>query len=328
MIDTKKSRPITRPSSRVERVAKRLARDKDRQDRHQRRGESPEATAAEAAALEARIAALTQVHHLAYDPQDWASVAARGEFAYPTRSNLNEAAARKALTSFRPGLLDRLLGLDQDKRRALAARVAEAAARDEAAYRVARKVVDEHNAEVQFALRLLDLDVPTIEKSLLTHTTLATIGPAIEGVRVHVPARGRLVVVVAGLDLEDMPDEGCERQGGKLVFRPLARGAMAALHRQCVCSAALRVAAEVLSAAPVEWVEVVVECDITDRVTGQVERAQVLHVKVGHRALAETRLEDLDPVQAVKDFGGRMEWTAAESFAPIETPDLALPAAA
>jgi len=329
MTERKMTRSMTAPTTRVERVAKRIARDQARQERSVIRAERPEASSSEIDALNARIAALTECHHVVYDPTDWAAVAARGEVERPTRSNINEAAARKALTSYRPGLWDRLLGLDQDRRRALVAKVAEAASRDEAAFRAARKIADTHNAEVEFAMRLIELDVKTIERSLIEHTTLDDIGPAIEGVRLHVPAKGRLVARVAGLELEDMPDEEVEVTAqGKAVFRPMSRAGMAQLHRRNVCSAALRVAAEVLSAAPVEWVEVVVECDIVDRISQEVNRAQILHVKIGHRALTELTLDKLDPVEAVKGFGARMDWSASEGFAPVDTPDLALPVAA
>lgn len=330
MTDAKKlTRSMTAPTTRVERVAKRIARDQERQERLARHAEHPEVTAAEMSAMRARVRALTECHHITYDPTDWAAVAARGEVERPARSNVNEAAARKALTSYRPSLLDRIFGLDQDRRRALVARVAEAASKDEAAFRAARKIADTHNTEVEFAMRLIELDVKTITRSLNEHTSLDDIGPAIEGVRLHVPARERLVAVVAGLELEDMPDEDVDvTPAGKAVFRLLPRSAMAVLHRRNVCSAALRVAAEVLSAAPIEWVEVVVECDIVDRITQEVNRAPILHVKVGHSALSDLTLEKVDPVQTVVEFGGRMEWTQAEGFAPLDAPDLALPEAA
>jgi hypothetical protein len=329
MSELKKMRPITRPSTRVERVAKRLARDKDRQDRFARHAERPEASAAEATALQARITALTECHRIDYDPTDWAAVAARGLLERPSRSNVNEVAARRALTSYRPSFMDRLLSLEQDKRRVLVGRVAEAASKDEAAYRAARSVVDAHNAEVEFAMRLIELDVPSIEASLVKNTSLSAIGPAIEGLQIHVPTRGRLAVVVSGLDLDDMPDESCETgTAGKLVFRPMTRIAMAELHRRCIAAAALRVAAETLAAAPVEWVEVVMECDITDRVNGETQRARVLHVKVGHRALTDMDLQKADPVETIDRFGARYDWMGGDGFAPIDTPDLALPIAA
>ncbi|WP_374575378.1 hypothetical protein [Phenylobacterium sp.] len=309
-------------------MAKRLARDKARHDRAALRAESVNASSSDVSELRTRIAALTECHHIDYDPTDWAAVAARGEVERPVRASINEAAARKALAGYRPSLIERLFGLDQDRRRALTARVAEAASKDEAAYRAARKVADDHNAEVQFAVRLLELDVRTINTSLAENTSLDDVGPAIEGLRLHVPTRGRLVAVVSGLELEDMPDEEIVVSAARAVFRPLSRSAMAELHRRNLCSAALRVAAEVLSACPVEWVEVVLECDITDRINQQVERAPVLHVKIGHRALVDMALETVDPVQAVTDFGARMNWSPAEGCEPIETPDLALPVAA
>ena len=59
-----------------------------------------------------------------------------------------------------------MFGLEQEKRRELAMRVAQEASKDETAWRAACKIASEHNAEVQFAAKLMKLDLPTLHKAL------------------------------------------------------------------------------------------------------------------------------------------------------------------
>jgi hypothetical protein len=44
----------------------------------------------------------------------------------------------------------------------------------------------------------------------------------------------------------------------------------------------------------------------------------VLQLTLPPRALALTTLARLDAVDAVRDFGGRMDWTSGTGFAPID----------
>lgn len=308
--------------ARFNRAAKLLDRENAREARAAERQGRTDAPAGAVAAYRKHVAALTECHRIPYAPKDWAAVAARGVVEMPVRNNTNGAAARRALMRYRPTLWDRLLGLDVDKRRLLTARVAQEESKDEAAYRAAFKAAVEHNTEVEFALKLVNLDIRTIHAALAKHTTIGEVGPAIEGFNLTVPSRGRLVATVAGLELDDMPDERCEiADNGQGMYQPMSRAAMSALHRANICSAALRVGAEVLSAAPVSIVEVIVECDIVDQASGEAKRHPVLQLKLAHRALAETTLARLDAVEAVKDFGGRMDWTSGASFAPIDLSD-------
>jgi hypothetical protein len=242
--------------ARLNRAAKLLDREKALEARAAERQGRTEAPAGAVSAYRARVAALTDCHRIPYAPKDWAAVAAKGLVDNPVRTNVNGAAARRALLSYRPTFWDRLFGLDQDRRRLLNARVAQEESKDEAAYRAAYKAAAEHNAEVEFAMKLVALDLRAVRASLAKNTTIGEIGPAIEGYDLTVPARGRLAVTIAGLEQDDMPDERCEiGDDGKGVYQPLSRAAMSGLHRANICSAALRVGAELLSAAPVATVE-------------------------------------------------------------------------
>jgi hypothetical protein len=309
--------------TRLNHASRVLSRQLERAERQAQRRSGAPAPPGAMKAYRARVAALTDCHRIAYSPMDWSSVAARGEIERPLRANLNELAARRALVAYRPTLMDRLFGLEQEKRRELAMRVAQEASKDEAAYRAACKIATEHNAEVQFAVRMVKLEIPALNKALADHGTVDDIGPAIEGFELVVPAKGRLKVVISGLELDDMPDERCEPQDdGSMVFKPLPTVVRNTLHRANLCAAALRVGTEVLSIAPVAFVDLVVECDVPDAETGEPARLPVLQLRLTHRALTETALSTADPVEAFTAFGGKMEWSAAGGVSALPPGDM------
>ena len=306
-------------SSRLTRAARALARDETRRERVARRERNPAEGAAILADLAAETAKLTRIHCIRYAPRDWGEVLARGPVEVPRRTHLNQLAARKALMAYRPSWFERMFGTDGDRRRLLVAKVAEAASQDEQAFRAAYKIAAAHNAEFEAAQKLMRLEPAAIQRSLTELTTFREIGPAVDGVRLHIPARGRLVGLVSALDFEDTPNEVGEAvDGGRPRFRPAPFGRRQTIYRAHVCSAALRVAAEFLSASPIDMVEIQVEADVLQPDTQEARRAQVLILKATHAAMATLDLERCDPVRAVLEMSGAMKWTADAGFQAME----------
>src|SRR3546814_3525358 len=68
---------------------------------------------------------------------------------------------------------------------------------------------------------------------------------------------GRVVAVVDGLDLEDMPEESISLlKSGKASVKAIPVGKRHDLHRDAICSAAVRVAIEFMACLTIEAVEV------------------------------------------------------------------------
>jgi len=325
MGQTPSARPTVSAIGRLERMARRDARDRARQERLADRQRSAAASASAVTAHETRVERLTTCHRVTLTGVDWIEAASRGEMEAPVRKHLRELKARKALTAYRPGFVDSIFGLEQGKRRDLAVRVAVAASADEAEYQTERRVAETHNADIHLAKKLLDLDIPTLEKSLPTRTRLAEISDLWEGVGLASPTRGWLVATVGGLSLDDMPDEvPFVTPLGKALFKPMAMSERTTLHRAHLCAVALRVTVELMTALPVEGVEVVVEIDVPAE-DGQFDRPRVLALRVARPDFAQLKLEGIEPMAGVAQLDGRMNWTAEGGFASL---DCAPPAAA
>ncbi|MDP1874380.1 hypothetical protein [Phenylobacterium sp.] len=303
---------------RIEREAKRAAQAKAEQARFGGAQDGRLGPAAEADALAARIASLIQCHRVPYKPRDWATVAARPRINI-VRTQEREAEARQALHAYQPGWLAQLFGSDRDKRRQLAARVAEAASEDEHAYRTAWREAQAHNVEIDFACKLAELDMRTINESLAEHTQLSEAYGAVERFRFCSPAKGQFQVQIEALDLAAMPAEEAERlPQGRAVFRPAPIGKRNQMQGANVCAAALRFAVEMLGFLPLDAVEVVVHGDLRDPRSGLFERHPILQLTLTHAQAAATPFERAEPMALAAQLGARISWTIQGGFAPIE----------
>lgn len=319
MAQTPSARPNLTMIGRLERIARRDARDRATRERQTNRQKTILAPTSAAIALRTRVERLTACHRVALTGVDWMSAAARTEMPMPVRTHKRELKARKALTAYRPGFFDQIFGLEQGKRRILVTRVAMAASADEAEFQTARRVAETHNLEVHLTKRLLALDIPTLDKALPTRTRLAELGDLWEGVNLASPGRGWLTATVGGLALEDMPDETIfVTPEGQSLFKPLSALERHTLHREYVCALALRVMAELMTALPVEGVEVVVECDIPDG-AGDYDRPRILIVKAPRQVFAPLKVDALEPLAVVAQLDGRMQWAPDTGFASLDT---------
>lgn len=106
-------------------------------------------------------------------------------------------------------------------------------------------------------------------------------------------------------------------QSGKASVKPLAQGKVFELHRDNICSSALRVAVEFLKAMPIEAVEVVVHCDLLDRASGHILPQPVLYARITAQALATVNLPLAEPAALAERLGAHFDWSKREGFRPI-----------
>jgi hypothetical protein len=322
-MDAQGGKTILPTMNRIDRATKRALRDRERKERAS--GRRP--TGGDVAArYEALFEQLTRAHCVAYERLDWNEIATRGLVEPAVRRNELEQKARRALANYRPGLLDSLFGLGQERRRALAEKVFEAAKKDAELYAQAKRNAEVHNLDVNLAPAVLALDMEAIETALKAHVPAAALAAVMEGFAVAMPSPGRLIAYVDALEFDAMPDEAVEiGETGRSVYSPLAYAARQEMHLANVCAIALRIAAETLSVVPVETVEVVVRCFLPDG-RGEVEQHPILYTKVLHAALKAMDLRRLDPVATTTALGARIDWESARGFAPVRIDDLNLTA--
>lgn len=308
--------------SRVDRATGRLVRDSDRKRRDVSRSR---VTKADVQAHEALIARLTEIHKITPQRVDWAQIEADGPVAPAIARDATSAAARKKLADYRPSLMDSLLGVEREKRRELMEKVIEAAKVDAALWAQAKAEADTHNSLLALAPDVRAMKLEAIAGVLKIQGLVANLRDLVEGLTLHQPSPGRIVARVDLLEYDALPDESCLAGAANATWIAMTPAERAQLQLTNACSLALRLATEVLQAAPLQAAEVVARLCRAGGLA-DTDLLPVLHVKIPLAALAKLQLRKLDAAPTVAAFGPRVAWTPERGLSPIDIDSLDLAA--
>lgn len=315
------SRQFTRGMVRTMRAMDRAAKQAERQRiAHQNalhRQAMLNASAQAAAEYEEIVDALIFAHRVSFTKRDWLTLATADQEGEPTRREDQEWNARALLDAYTPNWLDRTLGRAERKRADLIQGVEDARARDDQAHDRARQESEGRNLQIAAAQKIIERDPDALIGALEEHSNLGRLPFSVEAIDT-VFIEERVIAVVDGVDLEDMPEETVSLlKSGKASFKALSAGKRLELHRDAICSAAVRVAIEFLATLPLEEVEVVMLTDLLDPGSGHIEGAPVLHVRVSEQALRAVNLGLTDAVALINRLGGHMTWNKRDGFRAI-----------
>jgi hypothetical protein len=308
----------------MDRAAKQAERQRIARQNALHREAMLDASAQAAAEYDEIVEALTGAHRVTFERRDWLTVATAPDEASPLRRDDEEQAARSRLNTYVPGFLDKVLRRSEKVMAALAEDVEAARGRDDAAHARATEAVAARNAQAAAARKVVECDPDALIAALEEHSALGRLPFSVEGIDTMF-LDGRIIAVVDGLDLEDMPEETVTLlKSGKASFKALATGKRLEMHRDAICSAALRVAIEFLATLPLEEVEVIMLTDILDPATGHIDGAPVLHVRVTEQALRTVNLVRTDACALVERLGGHMSWSRRDGFRAVNTAALGI----
>lgn len=312
---------IIPPMSRVDRVTARSIRESERRKRD---GERRRAYKADSEAWQDLAARLTEAHQVTFTRIDWAEIEAMGPVVPSIPRDAVSSVARRKLQAYRPSLADNLLGRERDRRRELMEKVIEAVKADAELYARAKAEADAHNRKLALASEVRALNPDAIAGVLKVNGAPKALKDVIEACSLRSEG-ARLVAQVDLIELDALPDEACRAGAGGFAWTPLTDAERAELQLNNACSAVLRVAVEVLQAAPIETVEVVARLC---RPTGSAETDfdTVLHVKVHAIAIAKAQLKKMAATTVLSALGARFDWTPGRGLAAIDLDDIGLAA--
>lgn len=320
---TKEPASIVPQLNRVDRAAGRMIRERERKTRAAQRRR---ATRAQAEAYQTRVETLTQIHRVAFERIDWVTIVEQGPVAPSVARDAVSSVARRKLAEYRPSLMDTLLGLEQQKRRELTEKVVEAGRADIELYARAKAAAEAHNRMLKLAPEVVALKPAAIAGVLHANGAAGALAEAVEGLKLFVLGPTRLIALVDLLEFDAMPDEACTLGAAGPGFAVIAPEEQVEMQLAHACSVALRVAVELLQAAPVEAVEVLARI-CRPLGLAEVDMEPVLYVKVPAEALAKLKLKTLEATPVVTAFGPRIDWKPVRGFARIKADDLGLPEA-
>lgn len=311
------ARGMVRTMQAMDRAAKQAERQRIARQNALAKQAMLDASAQAVAEYEALVDAIVGGHRVDFCRRDWLATATAPKVCPPDRRTDEEDAARAALDDYKPGWFTRMLGREEAKRAALTQAIDDGRARDERAHAMRISEAAARNAEIDAAQRVVERDTDALIEALGRHSQLGDLPFLVEGMDAAF-IDGRMIAIVDGLDLEDMPEENITLlKSGKASIKPIAIGKRHEMHRDAICSAAIRVAVECLSVLPLDEVEVLMLTDILDRATGHIAAAPVLHLRVAAQALEKLNLQMADAAALVERLSGHMDWIKRDDFRSI-----------
>lgn len=311
------TRGVFRTMRAMDRASKQAERHRIARQQAANRQALLDASANAAARYDHLVDALTGTHRVTFSRRDWLTTATRPTVPEPERGDDAERAAVAALERFEPGWLTRLLRREEKARQRLAEAIPDARARDDDAHGARMAAAASENALVAAAQRVVELQPDAVFQALEEHSGLSDLPFCVESVDTMLLGR-RVVAVVDGLDLEDMPEDSVTLlKSGKASVKAIPASKRQELHREALCSAAIRVALAYLSTLPIEEVEVLMLTDILDRGTGHIAAEPVLYLRVALQAVQALNLTRTEAGAVVDRLGGHMEWSRRDGFRAI-----------
>lgn len=316
-------RGVSRTLRAMERDAKRAQRRGLLHEKAMARQALLDASANAAETYERLLDILTRCHRMTLSRIDWTAVANAPSPEDPPHDDFRERQAAGALAAYQPGWFARTFGLAEGRRKQLAAAVARAHSEDAEDHRAACEAAAQRRTEVEQARAVVNLRSQALLDAISAHANLDE--AAIEAVNI-LAVDGRVIVVVDALELEDMPTQSVSLlQSGKASYKQLSAGRVLELHRDNICSSAVRIAAEFLRVLPIDAVEVIMQPDLLDRATGHITPQPVFYARITAQALATVNLQMADAAPLAERLGAHFDWSRKDGFRAISLEPFGLP---
>ncbi len=259
------------------------------------------------------LALIVSLHKDAWSPWDWHLISLSGP---PAPSQEREHGALAALQSYQPSFADRTLGKDHIVRAQLE-QALQLARQHDAAYS------QQHYAQWGWYRRVgqgvaqgdLAAYVAVIEY-LGPFGELEDLGTT---VGVKTSAAWYLEATVTVRDAEIVPPQEMKLlASGKVSTKDMPKAKYWALYQDHVCSAAIRVARELLALLPVRTVFVNVGQPAVNSATGHDDLLPLLSVSFDRERFTSLNFDRIDASDAVSTFEHRMKFKKTSGFSAIE----------
>ena len=243
----------------MEREAVRRQRELERAHKQHQKLLEREEAAYEVDVYNNQIDLLRSIHKDCSPELDWRSIRDAPAPVAPVRTNVREAAARRALDGYTPGLLDRLFGRVEFRRAELAKAVAEAQRQDEAEYQKAfashHQAVADWQDSRSLAERVLAGDPRAQLEAIEGLAPFAEMTDLGSSVHLLIEREG-IIEALLHVNADDVIPSEIKSllQSGKLSTKKMPQGQFHDLYQDYVCGCALRVVRELVALLPVETV--------------------------------------------------------------------------
>lgn len=300
------------------------AAERDAQRRHTSALKAQLVADAQAAVTdwETYIDELLTIHVNLADEFDWNALAAKQEPGKPVKKTVHEAKAKEALSSFKPGVMDKLLGATGKKRAGFESNLAMAPELDERDYRQDIKHYEEALAEwksdTDLARRLIAGENDAVLQVIREYQSMSE--ESLIGQSVKFTVDGQYIHAAALVHSDEIIPSTRRKQlaSGKLSETKMPAGQFNELYQDYVCSVALKIAGDLFRMLPQQEIYVTCETEMLDTATGYKKSTPILSVQFVQQTFMALNLRSIDPSDSMANFNHRMSFNKTRGFAPVE----------
>lgn len=273
------------------------------------------------------IELISSTHKDASETLNWQEIMNEPEPVRPEVKLEHLAAAKKKLESYKPSFFDKLFGSSKAKIKKLEALVAAAPHEDKKVY---EKEWNQYNADytawqenVVLAKGVLASDVETFKKVIEVLKPFEDIKELGSGLNIIFEKKYVVVTLLAN-GITVIPDFTLtQTAAGKVSKKKMPVQKYYELYQDYICSCALRIAREIFSFLPLEFVFVHVTSELLNSSTGHLEQQTILSIAFPKLTLDKLNFETIDPSDSMSNFKHNMKFSKTAGFSIVPNIELA-----
>jgi hypothetical protein len=277
------------------------------------------------------IELISSTHKDASETLNWQEIMNEPEPARPVVKYDHLQAAKKNLESYKPSFFDKLFGSSKAKIKRLEGLVAMAPHEDKKVY---EKEWNQYNSDhtawqenIAFAKGILASDVETYKKVIEELKPFEDIKELGSGLDIIFEKKYVVVTLLAN-GITVIPDFVLSQTAaGKVSKKKMPVQKYYELYQDYICSCALRIAREIFSFLPLEFVIVHVTSELVNSSTGHLEQQTILSIAFPKLTLDKLNFGSIDPSDSMRNFKHNMNFSKTAGFgivSNIQTEELGL----
>lgn len=269
------------------------------------------------------IETITSLHKESSQPINWQQIASSDPPIIPQRNTKHEDAAKRALETYKPGLIAKIFRTEEKKRKLLMEDIDKSKNIDENDFRevLNQYEIDQKDWEesVSLAKRIVKGEVEAQHEAIEKLDPFSEISELGSKLNANWNDNGAIDVQLHVHGDEIIPKEVKSLlKSGKLSIKKMPLGKFFELHQDYVCSSVLRLANEMFSLLPIDSIVITAFDSLLNQQTGHIEETPIVSVFIPKATLDSLNLERIDPSDSMQNFVHNMNFKKTKGFGPVE----------
>ncbi len=272
--------------------------------------------------FESEMESLLSIHKELTLNVDWNFVLSSPVPNEPTNSKEKEKIAETEFKNYKPGVIDKLLKKTESKKEALIHEIEKAKIIDEQNYQDAliqyETDLEDWKISVDLAEKILKKDQESYLEAITFFDPFSDIYNFGKKLEFSINSE----ILQADVLLHDekvIPSESKSvLKSGKLSIKKISLSRQNELYQDHVCSVVLRIAREIFSLLPIEFLIINAIGSILNTQTGYKEEKPILSIAITRPILESLNFENIDPSDSVNNFVHKMDFKSIKGFLSIQ----------